>query len=446
MRWLIAILIGLAAPAHADWRDEVIYFIMIDRFSDGNPDNNQDADPTDPLAFHGGDLAGITQHLGDIASLGVTAIWLTPVVQQVGPIEVPEGLFWGHHGYWAEDFQTLDPRYGTEADLTTLVDAAHDRGIKVILDVVYNHVGYGSSVLTDHPDWVRTGDDCGGDDVTLCLAGLPDLRTDLPLVRDWLFEAHLGLAERTGIDGFRLDTFKHVEPEFWQAHRQAVRDRLGPDFFLLGEIWDGDKYLAEPPFAADTLDAVFDFSFRDRTLKFLTGVESTERYARWFTNRATVPEGKVMAQFLSNHDMPMMLAMLRGDTTRLRAAFALLMFAEGPPVISCAEEIGRAGGPWPNNREDYDWSGGDQTLRDDIASLIALRSEFPEMRAGPVETLVADGNVLALVRGDIAVAVNRGRDPVPIPTSLTDDWTILWGEDSATLAPGGAVVMFHSGP
>ncbi len=421
----------------ADWSDEVIYFIMIDRYADGDGVAHPDIDQANPLAWHGGDLAGIRQHLDDIAGLGATAIWITPVVQQIThSIETEHGPFWGHHGYWTNDFNAIDPHYGTEADLKALVDDAHARGIKVLLDVVYNHVGYGADWTTSRPEWLRQGDECGGDEVTMCLSGLPDLKTELPEVRDYLFDAHIGLAERTGLDGFRLDTFKHVLPAFWDDHRAATRARMGEDFFLLGEVWDADKYIAEPVFAGDRADALFDFSFRDRTLKFMSGVEGADRYARYFTKRADVAAGHYLAPFLSNHDMPMFYAMIRGDRARLEGALTLLMFAEGPPVLSWGEELGRRGGPWPDNREDMPWADGDQDLAAMVRALIALRHAEPDMRAGAVETLAAAGPELVLRRGHIVMAVNR-EGPLGAITLPDGNWHQVFA------APAGRAAIWR---
>jgi len=444
-KWL-ALLVALAQPAWADWRDEVIYFVMLDRFADGDLANDQGVDLADPLAFHGGDLRGLTDHLDDIQSLGATAIWLSPLPLQVGPIDHDGHPFSGHHGYWAEDMTRIDPRYGTEDDLRALTAAAHARGIKVLLDVVYNHMGYNSSLVATRPDWFRTGDACGGDDVTRCLAGLPDLRTDREDVRRYLFDAHIGLAERTGLDGFRLDTYKHVEPDFWVAQRAEVRARLGEDFFLLGEIWDGDKYAARAPFAADTLDGIFDFAFRSNTLNFLTGVSDAARYARQFAGRSDVAEGHVLAPFLSNHDVPMMLALLRGDTAKLRLAFALLMFAEGPPVIAWGEELGRAGGAWPDNRQDMPWEGGDASLQAELTDLIALRHADPDMRHGAVETLFAKGDLLALRRGGTVLIVSRSTAPQLFDFMPDGNWALLRGnliniEGAPALTPTSYVIL-----
>jgi glycosidase len=439
LRRLLCLFLLVATPAVADWKDEIIYFVMVDRFADGDPSNNEGVDLENPLAFHGGDLKGLTNRLDYIADLGATAIWLTPVNQQGPSIEVAEGTFQPHHGYWADDFNAIDPRYGTEYDLRALVEAAHARGIKVLLDVVYNHVGYNATWTKTRPHWLRQGAECGGDAITLCLAGLPDLKTERFDVRSAILDAHIGLAERTGVDGFRLDTYKHIDPDFWAAHRVVTRLRLGEDFFLLGEIWDGDKYLAKAPFEADTLDGIFDFTFRDHVQKMLTGIEDPERFARYFTNRHDIEGDKVLAPFLSNHDMPMLLAMMRGDTAKLRQAFALLMFAEGPPVISWGEEQGRRGKAWPLNREDMDWTGGDTALTDDVKALIALRRAEPDMRGGPVQTVYAANGLLILRRGAVTLALNLSDTPVPVVQGLGK--RVLFGGDPMALAPSGVAIF-----
>lgn len=145
------------------WKDEILYFVMLDRFADGDFTNNQDVDLNNTLAFHGGNLKGLREHLGEIKELGATAIWITPINQQVThPISNQGGPFHPHHGYWANDFTQVDPRYGSEQDLKDLVTAAHGLGMKVILDTVYNHVGYGADWEKKKPEWLRTGVQCGG--------------------------------------------------------------------------------------------------------------------------------------------------------------------------------------------------------------------------------------------------------------------------------------------
>jgi len=447
----------LPLPAFADWRDAVIYMVMVDRFADGDQSNNQDVDLANPLAFQGGDLAGLTAHLDEIASLGATAIWITPVNGQIDhPIDAPEGTFYPHHGYWADDFTKVDPRFGTEADLKALVDAAHQRDMKVVLDVVFNHAGYDAQIVIDHPDWFRTGEDCGSDDLTMCLSGLPDLREDVPEARAYVLDAQIGLAKRTGVDGFRLDTVKHLSHAFWAELRTRSRAELGADFFLLGEVWDADKITAEPYFDADELGAVLDFGFRDHVLKYLTGVENPARLGKFMTNRHAVADAHFLAPFLSNHDMPMLLAMLKGDKDLLKIGLTLLLTAEGPPVITWGEEVGRQGKPWPDNREVMPWGeqdvmpgkglARDEELRAMVVELLTIRSEFPELRSADTEVVWTSGETLVLARGnDVVVAVNRGDAPMKMDAG----WTLQFATDDQPedILPGkSARIYTREGP
>src|SRR5207248_11576006 len=177
-----------AAPKPArPWSDDILYFVLVDRFADGDPTNDANVDRKAKGAFHGGDLKGLIANLDEIASLGVTAIWVNPLVKNVeGHVDGAGFPDWAYHGYWADDFTRLDPRFGTEGDLKAFVDACHARGIKVLLDVVYNHAGYGSRYLSDSKtkSWLRNPalGECGNDDVTQCVGGLPDFRTEKPEV------------------------------------------------------------------------------------------------------------------------------------------------------------------------------------------------------------------------------------------------------------------------
>ncbi len=300
-----------------------------------------------------------------------------------------------------------------------LVDGAHERGLKVILDVVYNHLGYGMENDPEFSHWLRSGESCGGSNpVTMCLAGLPDFQTELPEVRKYLFEANIGLAERVKLDGFRLDTVKHLSHDFWQEHRGEVDRRLGKDFLLLGEVWDADRFVARDYFANDEMDALFDFSFRDRVIKLVSGVYDAAKFGRYLSKRHDVAEGYFLAPFLSNHDMPMLLSMFGGDTQSLAMAATIMMTIEGPPVIPYGEEIGRRGGVWPDNREVMAWGERDilpgaglarnEELRQVFMDLIALRKERASLRGGEFEVIYSDENVLIYGRGeDALVAINR---------------------------------------
>jgi hypothetical protein len=346
---------------HSSWQEAVLYFVVLDRFADGDRRNNRDVRPGQPGTFHGGDLAGLTAALDEIADLGVTALWITPVVQNIPGFVTGAGFpDWAYHGYWADDFTRVDPRFGTEADLAALVEAAHARGIAVLLDVVYNHVGYGSRYLDSAATraWLRTEADgsCGEDDLTLCVAGLPDLRTELPQVAEHLFAAHLGLAERTGIDGFRLDTVKHVSHDFWQEHRRRADERLGEEFFLLGEVWGGDAEVLDPWFAGDEIDAGFDFGFQGGVVGFLSG------RGRAGGVQPLPREPRARCGRLPARPLPLVARRADGAVAargRPRAVPALRPAADdgssGLPVVFYGEEVGRLGGEWPHNRSDMPW-------------------------------------------------------------------------------------------
>jgi alpha-amylase len=431
-----------------DWSDAIIYFVLIDRFADGDAANNARVERRNPGGYHGGDLTGLARQLDEIAALGATAIWINPVVRQIDrPVwaQGPPGSgwergfeHWPFHGYWADDFERLEPHFGTETELKTLVEAAHARGLKVLLDVVYNHAGYGARYVTDPATrhWVRAGEgDCAADPLTCQVGGLPDFRTELPEVREYFFRAHLGLARRVGLDGFRLDTVKHVEHDFWRAHRARSRTELGQSFFLLGEVWGGSHEVLDPWFAGDEMDAGFDFSFRGSCRGFVDGQGRTVAFAAYLKKRHQVRRGYHLAHYLSSHDEPMLLHELGNDLSKFRLCVALQMTSLGIPVIYYGEEVARRGGAWPTNRGDMPWGSRalapgegvtrDEALRAYYQQLIALRRAHPALARGTFRELSSAGDLLVFAREDegsgdaVVVAVNRGAQSaaatVPVP-------------------------------
>ncbi len=412
-----------------DWTDAILYFVVLDRFADGDAANNAGVDRSAKGAFHGGDLKGLTARLDEIADLGATALWITPVVKNIpGPVTGAGFPDWGYHGYWADDFLALDPRFGSEEEFKTLVAEAHRRGIKVLLDVVYNHAGYDARYLGDprFKDWFRREDrgTCGQDDLTSCVAGLPDWKTERPEVADYLLNAQIGWAEKSGLDGFRLDTVKHIDHPFWQEHRKRTRARLGPDFFLIGEVWGGDAQSLDPWFAGDEMDAGFDFSFQGSAIGFLEGRGRTAAFDRYLKSREKVRAGYLLSPYLSSHDVPGSLFLLKGDLARFRLAVVLQMTVSGLPMVYYGEEVARPGGDWPENRGDMPWGERDflpgkglarnESLRADYKKLIALRRAHPALSRGTYESVSSEGDLLLFLRRDAAssdvvvVAVNRG--------------------------------------
>lgn len=455
-----------------DWSEAVLYFVLVDRFADGDPASNANHQPDNPGGWHGGDLRGLAAQLDEIAELGATAIWINPVQQQIDvglPVDAireagVEQWFehWGFHGYWMDDFESMDPHFGTEADLRALVDAAHARGLRVLLDVVYNHSGYGSKYEVDpaYEGWVRsTRPDCEADALRCRVGGLPDFVTEDWQVADYLLEANLGLAKRSGVDGFRLDTVKHIDHEFWRRHRARTRAELGDDFFLLAEVWGGSAEVLDEWFAGDEMDAGFDFSFRGSCRDFVAGRMRAIAWSAYLERRHRVRNGYLLAHYLSSHDEPLQLHEMGGDRQRFKLCVAAQMTTLGIPVIYYGEEVARRGSIWPTNRNDMPWGARpiepgagevrDEDLRAWYRTLIALRRGHPALSRGGYTRLHADGDLLVFRRndpdsGDAAiVAINRGESgafaTVPAPAGWAGALDGITG-DEARLGEDGLEV------
>lgn len=283
------------------WEAANIYFLLTDRFFNGDPENDVNFDRSETTGvlrgFEGGDIRGITQKVnsGYFSDLGVNAIWFTPIVEQVhGKVDEGTGITYGYHGYWAKDWTAIDPNFGTEEDLKELVETAHSLGIRIILDVVINHTGPVTAQDPVWPEsWVRTGPACSYQDFATTVEctlvkNLPDIRTEseeaveLPdfLKKKWEAEGRLqkeldeleAFFSRTGyprapkyyiikwitdyirkygVDGFRVDTAKHTEAEVWGAlytEAQAAfaewkssnpgKSLDDSDFYMVGEVYN----------------------------------------------------------------------------------------------------------------------------------------------------------------------------------------------------------------
>lgn len=457
-RALLVVWLAIAAVAQArtvgdDWSGEILYFVLIDRFAEGDARNNQHVDRRNPGGYHGGDLKGLAQQLDELADLGVTALWINPVQLQMDrgmpaqappELRLPEFDHWGFHGYWIADFERMEPHFGSVDDLKNLVDEAKKRGIKVLLDVVYNHTGYFSKYegrkTSTGESWIRVGEgNCEVDPVTCRVGGLPDLRTELPEVRDYVLNANIALARKAGVAGFRLDTYKHLASDFWLEHRRRTREQLGQDFFLLAEYWGGTAESLDPFFARDEVDSGFDFSFKGSCEAWALGRGRTVAFGSYLRSRHKVRPGYVLAHYLSSHDEPMALGNLGGDLQKFRLCAAVQMTSLGMPVIYYGEEVGRGGTVWPLNRNDMPWGGRDvlpgkgvardEALRDFYKQLIRIRKQHPALTRGDYTLLTGrDDVVLAYSRRDAAsgdqvlILLNRDDKPAVVDYALPANW------------------------
>ena len=475
-------------------QDEVIYFLLPDRFANGDPSNDHGGyaperlksgfDPSDTDFYHGGDLAGVTQRLDYIQGLGATAVWLAPVFKNK-PVQTHNGYTGAaHHGYWITDFTAVDPHFGDEAAMRALVDAAHARGMKVYLDIVANHTadviryrecpdrpceyrsradypytrrggvdgaainagfdGRDFSRLT-RPDYAYTpyvpageetakvpawlndpiryhnrGDSTFAGESSLDgdFAGLDDLLTEDPVVVQGMIDVFGGWIDKYGIDGFRIDTARHVNPEFWQAFIPAMLERARargiPNFHIFGEVYDPDPAVTARFTRVDAYPAVLDFPFQKTAVEVASGKTGTDALARLFAADAIYAKGAetaaVLPTFLGNHDMGRVGFFVKQANpdadeaeilARVKLAHALMMFSRGVPTLYYGDEQGFAGaGGYGNSRQDM-WPsrtqvyaaeqpiGGRQTpysttapLYKAIAEMARIRAADPALRRG----------------------------------------------------------------
>ncbi len=482
----------------SDWRDEVIYQVLVDRFADGDQGNNERVDLSAMGHYHGGDWKGLEGKLDYLQDLGVTTIWISPVVKNVDT----DAGFDAYHGYWMQDLTALNPHFGDLPALRSLVFAAHERKMKVIVDIVTNHMGQvfyydinmngepddrvagdgstsdvthineydpdfdtrgiqsrtslgeagpapvifvydpasnhmppepevfqdpraynrkGRTVNFEDPDQLVHGDFPGGlKDINTKLCGPRD---GVP-VKESMVDVYARWVELTDIDGFRIDTVKHVEREFWRYFTQKLRQRLAKGgknkFIMFGEAFDGrdnlvgaftktdlpppDQLALENqcvtdgvPLTGDQLDSVFYFPQYFQAIRdvFQSGL-STKRIEDLWRQRPdhfgiTAPEmgigvapSDVPINFIDNHDVPRFL--FQGSKAGLHNALTFVFTAQGIPCVYYGTEQELAGGNDPSNREDL-WPTGYSTETSTfkhIQKLAGIRKSSEALRKGAV--------------------------------------------------------------
>ncbi|WP_461201025.1 alpha-amylase family glycosyl hydrolase [Anoxybacillus sp. TBDG-1] len=386
------LLLSVATPTSAKtertWQDERVYFIMVDRFNNGNPKNDYEVNVHDPKAYHGGDLQGIIDKLDYIKEMGFTAIWLTPIFAN------EKG---GYHGYWIEDFYKVEEHFGTLDDFKRLVKEAHKRDMKVILDFVVNHTGYNHPWLNDpaKKDWFHEKKDifnwANQQEVENgWLFGLPDLAQENPEVKAYLLDVAKWWIQETDIDGYRLDTVKHVPKWFWDEFSKEVKS-VKKDFFLLGEVWHDDpRYVAE--YGKHGIDALIDFPFYKEASTIFSNVDQSIEplYNVWKRNEAFYERPYLLGTFLDNHDTVrftrLALQNRINPVTRLKLGLTYLFSAPGIPIMYYGTEIALDGGEDPDNRRLMNFRT-DKELIDYVTKLGELREKLPSLRRGDFELL-----------------------------------------------------------
>lgn len=392
-----------------DWDEARIYFMLTDRFLNGDTTNDdpngENYDLSHAETYHGGDFKGVTEKIGYLKELGINTIWITPIVDN---IDFNKGVDfnsnqYAYHGYWAKDFTEIDEHLGDLKDFQNLLDAAHAQGIKVMLDVVLNHTGYGMDQLS--PNWSGLSNlpteterevfagmlrDTDEDPVIKNkVAGLPDFKTEDPAVReqiikwqsDWIEKSKT--ASGNTIDYFRVDTIKHVENTTWMAFKNRMTE-INPAFKMIGENFGASVDNDGGFLRTGTMDSELDFGFKGIANDFVKGqIESVERKLQ--DRNGKIDNAATLGQFLSSHDengfMVSLLTdaadrqkfkdgtldaeVLRNLQAQHKIAASLQITAKGQPVIYYGEEVGQSGmnagdmskGQFSENRYDFNWEG-----------------------------------------------------------------------------------------
>lgn len=417
-----------------DWDEAIIYFVLTDRFYDGNKANNgngYDTGENGSSSYHGGDFKGLTEKLGYLQELGVNTIWITPIVEnkmETGlQTDIAGITSWGYHGYWASNFEKLDSHLGTENEFKTLLNAAHSRGMKIMVDVVLNHSGYNmeeyfNGILKDeegNPDRMlrNSTETVNGSDKLSSLSGLPDFLTEKEEVRNLLVQWQSNWVSKYDIDYYRVDTVKHVDDTTWSAFKNALT-KIKPDFKMIGE-WAGAGYATDTGMLrTGRMDSLLDFDFNGVAEEFVTGnVSATERFMN--ARNAAIDNTASLGSFLSSHDedgftFSLMQKKMDEETARAYAkvAASLQMTAKGQVVVYYGEEIGMTGEnnyPYQTNRYDFDWTlvNENNDMLTHYKKLLAIRNAYSEVLAkGTRSTICAndkDKDVFARSYGNTTV-------------------------------------------
>jgi glycosidase len=400
--------------AKGELSSESIYFVMTDRFANGDTSNDNGGlvgaatetgfDPSDWGYWHGGDFKGLTAHLSYIKDMGFTSIWITPPVKNA----VLQTSSTGYHGYWALDFLAVDPHLGTAEDFKEFVDQAHKLNIKVILDVVANHTGDVINYANGEP-FIPTGKENAKNPGFLNLLwnyhnqgnsnfagdsllngdfyGLDDLATENPVVVKGFIDIWSYWIKSYDIDGLRIDTFKHVNSDFWRevlpAIEKVARDKGKKTFPIFGEVADNSPTALAPYVAGHEVSSVLDFPFALQVGNFVAKGSPASNVVDLFnaddlyTTSTTSAYG--LATFLSNHDAGRIGSTIIGDLSensplalkRAELANAALLLMRGGPVSYYGDEKGMTGG------------GGDKSARQDMFATQVSRWQREDRIGGP---------------------------------------------------------------
>ena len=428
-----------------DWDEAVVYFMMTDRFFDGNKSNNTasgaDTYGKNPGLYHGGDFVGVTAKLDYLQDLGVNTIWITPIVENIkgvdvtdeGSEDVPYNA--AYHGYWASDFTKLNPTLGTTKEFETMISEAHKRGMRIMVDIVVNHAGYGTE--STFADMLRDKSVSEGD-IKSWQSGLPDFATENADVRAKLVEWQTSWMKDYGVDYFRVDTVKHVDSTTWAALKNSTTE-VNPSFKMIGEYFGAGYASNGSSLGTGQMDADLDFDFNDQATSFVSGnISSVEKFLS--ARNSALNNTYMTGQFLSSHDEDgFKAALMKGKgytedqaTSAALVAATLQLTAKGIPVIYYGEEVGLSGlnnYPYQTNRYDMDFSLATENnvTYQHYKTMLSIRNAYTDVFARGSRTSILssdkDGyDVIARCYGDttlyVGMNINDTAKEVKVPVSL----------------------------
>src|SRR5271170_3394440 len=431
--------------------DDVIYLIMPDRFANGDPGNDEPSgfpgahDRTKPRAYHGGDLRGIKDHLAYLEDLGVTTLWLTPIVKNGSPED--------YHGYAAVDLYAVDPHLGTLDDYRQLVSEAHQQKMKIFFDIVPNHVGPLHPWVKNPPlpDWFHgtlqhhlsasspSETSFYGDAASVpktndlfetlvdphapaslsrnltdgwFLGVLPDMNTENPIVAQYLLQNAIWWTETSGLDGFRVDTFPYVPRRFWANWNAGLR-AIYPRLTTIGEVFHPNpevtSFFAGGQRRWDGIDSgvttVFDFPLYFTLRDVLLRGASAAKIADILRQDELYPHPENLITFFANHDTARFASAPGSSLAKEKLAFGLLLTLRGIPELYYGDEIAMSGGDDPDNRRDFPGGWPDdrqnaftregrtpeqEEIFEYVQTLLRLRREHGALRGGKLWHLASD--------------------------------------------------------
>lgn len=387
-------------PFVPEWvKDAVFYQIFPERFANGDTTNDPPGvqawggTPTRDNYF-GGDLKGVIDHLDYLQDLGINAIYFNPVFESSA-----------NHKYHTTDYMQIDRAFGNDSVFKQLLDECHRRGMKVVIDAVFNHSGVHFWAFEDikkngeeseYVKWYNvhsfpvSSPDKPNYEAWWNLGDLPKLMTDNPDVRKYLFEVTAKWT-RMGLDGWRLDVPNEMSHDFWIQWRKLVK-KLNPDAYIVGEIWDD----ATPWLKGDQFDAVMNYRFRGACVGFfaLENRTATQFDSILAEQRSQYPEdvNYVLQNLVGSHDTERFLTLANGEDDKAKLALLMQMTYPGAPMVYYGDEIGMEGGKDPDCRRTMVW---DTTkwntgLRAWFKRLIKIRNENPVLRRGSFRPILAD--------------------------------------------------------